>query len=85
MLNLLGKKIKLKGITQKGKNRIRENGDIWVILAETQTVLFAPNESGPWLFISPPNCDQTHKSARWIRSHSDKDFELVASEDLTSS
>lgn len=74
---LLGKIVKLSGISQKGKNRIRENSDSWVVLAETDRVLFAPNQSGPWLFISPVGKDQTDKAARWIKASGDTDFQIV--------
>ena len=76
-MSLLGKKIKLKGITQKGKNRIRENGDEWNVFAETDRVLFAPNQTGQWLFIAPIGKDQDHKASRWIRFLEDPDFDIV--------
>lgn len=75
---LLGKTIQLVGITQKGKNRIRENGDRWVVLAETDRVLFAPGQVGPWLFVAPPGKGQDDKVSRWVRSNDDADFNVVA-------
>ncbi len=72
-MSLLGKQIQLKGISQKGKNRVRDN-PTWVVLAETDRVLFSPNVSGPWLFITPVGCDQNHKASRWIKSVDDPDF-----------
>lgn len=39
-MSLLGKQIKLKGISQKGKNRVREHGSDWIVFAETDRVLF---------------------------------------------
>ena len=76
-MSLLGKKIKLKGITQKGKNRIRENGDEWNVFAETDRVLFAPNQTGQWLFIAPIGKDHDHKASRWINGLGDLDFDIV--------
>ena len=76
-MSLLGTKIKLKGITQKGKNRIRENGDEWTVFAETDHVLFAPNQIGQWLFIAPIGKDQDHKASRWINGIGDLDFDIV--------
>ena len=73
----LGKTISLRGISQKGKNRTRENPDSWDVLAESDRVLFKPNETGPWLFITPRGCDQNHKAARWIRAQGDPDFQIV--------
>lgn len=51
LMSLLGKQIQLKGLSQKGKNRVREHGDRWMVLAETERVIFAPGEVGPWVFI----------------------------------
>lgn len=73
-MTLLGKMIHLKGISQKGKNRIRENNNQWVVLAETDTVLFSPSEKGPWLFVTPKGKDQNNKAARWIKQINDVDF-----------
>lgn len=77
-MSLLGKTIQLKGITQKGKNRVREIGDRWTVLAEADVVLFAPKEHGPWLFVSPMGCDQSHKASRWVRANGDTDFTVIA-------
>ena len=74
-MTILGKNIRLKGITQKGKNRVRDHGETWAVLAETDKVIFNP-ELGPWLFISPAGCDQFHKASRWIKRNNDFDFEV---------
>ena len=73
-MSLLGKKVKLTGITQKGKNRIREFGETWVVFAETDRILFAPNQPGPWLFVAPIGLDQNSKASRWVKSTADQDF-----------
>jgi len=74
---LLGKQIKMKGVSQRGKNRIREHGDEWTVLAETDRVLFAPSQSGPWLFITPTGRDQYDKASRWVKANGDLDFTVV--------
>ena len=80
-MSLLGKRIKLKGITAKGKNRIREHGDTWTVLAETDRVLFSPTQQGPWLFITPkpagPGLGQDDKASRWVHLTSDFDFTVM--------
>ncbi len=76
-MTLLGKTVQLKGISQKGKNRVREHGDRWVVLAETDRVLFKPNELGPWLFIAPVGQGQNDKASRWVRSLHDLDFTVI--------
>jgi hypothetical protein len=52
-VSFLGKKIRLKGKSQKGKNRIREQGETWCVFAVTDHVLFNKGVAGPWLFVSP--------------------------------
>ncbi len=73
-MSLLGKKVKLTGISQKGKNRVRESGETWIVFAETDTILFSPGVKGPWLFLSPEGCDQNHKAGRWVKATADQDF-----------
>jgi hypothetical protein len=75
---LLGKEVKLNGLSQKGKNRIREHGDRWTVLAETDRVLFAESAVGPWLFIAPAGKTQDDKSSRWVRAAGDTDFIVIA-------
>lgn len=77
MTKFLGKTIRIHGISQKGKNRVRENGDEWVVLAETDHVLFAPNQPGPWLFIAPQGQDQHGSGTRWVRAVGDQDFSIT--------
>lgn len=62
--------IKLKGISQKGKNRIHEQGEDWEIVREQERVPFSM-ETGPWLLLSSGN------NLRWIHKTNDKDFEIV--------
>jgi hypothetical protein len=76
-MNLSGSKIKLKGITQKGKNRVREHGNEWMVLAEADTILFAPGDFGPWAYIAPVGQGYMHKAARWVRVNNDVDFEVM--------
>lgn len=76
-MSFLGKTIKLTGVSQKGKNRVRENGDTWMVFAETDHILFAPNDTGPWLYISPEGKMHDDKASRWVRATGDKDFIVV--------
>ena len=76
-MTLLGKQIKLSGISQKGKNRVRELGDRWTVWAETDRVLFSPNQTGPWLFVSIAGRTQNDKSSRWVRVSGDSDFDVI--------
>jgi hypothetical protein len=76
-MSLLGKSIKVAGISQRGKNRVREFGDTWVVLAETDRILFSPTEAGPWLFIAPPGMGQEDRASRWMHIQNDPTFEVV--------
>ena len=74
-MGVLGKTIRLKGITQKGKNRVREHGEMWSVLAETDRVIFS-TEAGGWLFVAPEGKMQNDKASRWIHKLDDLDFIL---------
>lgn len=72
----LGKEIQLKGLSQKGKNRVRDHGERWTVLAETDRVLFAPDKAGPWIFVAPVGKGQNDKASRWVRVYGDADFSI---------
>jgi hypothetical protein len=80
-MTLLGKQIKLSGISQKGKNRVRELGDRWMVWAETDRILFSPTQFGPWLFVSVVGRTQDDKSSRWVRVSGDNDFDVTVLDD----
>ena len=65
--------LRLRGISAKGKARIREQGTDWVVLAESDNIACSAL-SGPWLLI------KSTLGMRWIQASNDKDFEIV--EDL---
>lgn len=75
-MTTLGKDIKIIGITQKGKNRVRQHGNDWTVCAETDKVLFNP-EPGPWLYIVPEGKDFYDKAGRWIKKDNDVDFQIT--------
>ena len=79
----LGKNIRLKGKSQKGKNRVREQGELWSVFAETDRVLFSAGKVGPWLFIAPAGKNQDDKSSRWIHATNDLDFDVIIQVDNT--
>jgi len=72
----LGKKVRLEGISQRGKNRTRSHGNVWQVLAETDRVLFSPDKPGPWLFVAPLNRDMHDKACRWVHTTTDPDFSV---------
>ena len=64
----------LKGITQKGKNRIREHGNEWVLIRMIGNAYFS-QEAGPWWLVQPVTGNDD--ASRWIRNTNDKDFEVI--------
>jgi len=76
-MTLLGKNIQLRGVSQKGKNRVREHGDRWTVLAETDEILFAPGVTGPFLFITPKGKQHDDNGSRWIKANDDPDFTMT--------
>lgn len=77
------RRILLAGKTRKGKNRIHELGEAWLVEKEVATVGFAPGEPGPWLSIFPESCRTNCKSTlcnhgRWVHEHNDADFTVAS-------
>lgn len=65
----------VSGKNQKGKNRIREHGQTWVVLEVRDKVLFDATK-GPWLLIAPINKTESHHH-RWIHESHDSDMVLL--------
>ena len=73
--------ILIKGVSQKGKQRLREWGTSCLIMRESETVLFS-TESCRWLYILPvdvptSNCREPQDGSRWIKAINDKDFKIL--------
>ena len=83
-MTFLGKEILIKGISPKGKQKIKTFGEKWIVFAETDTILFSPNNYGPWLYISPIGKNFNDKSSMWIHSTNDKDFSILQLQNVTS-
>ena len=67
-------RIIVEGISQKGKNRVREHGSEWIVDSEHETILFN-DEKGPWYHIYSVN-DKNKDYSRWINKNNDKDFKI---------
>jgi hypothetical protein len=76
-MSFLGKEIILKGISQKGKNKIKNFGEKWIVFAETDTILFSPKNHGPWLYVTPFSKNYEDKSSEWIRVTGDENFAIL--------
>ena len=66
--------MKLAAKSKKGKERLKRDGDEWIVIRTADTVLFSPKK-GPWLFIIPPNMDQ--HASRWIHATDDENFQII--------
>jgi len=67
-------KLKLTGVTAKGKQRIKQAGtDIWQVLTVRDKVHFEMRP-GPWWFIGPVDVENETSFTRWINSKDDRDF-----------
>lgn len=66
----------LKGKTLKGKNRIRELGDQWIVCLYRDAVSFSPirRPGGGWLLIAPL---ANSEMVRWILLNDDPDFKVL--------
>ena len=76
----VGNKIKLAGVTRHGKNRIRENGEIWeVITVDGDDYSILPTQ----VCVVP--CEESHRENwRWVDISGDQHMEIVeTSEDLS--
>ena len=78
---MVGKTIKLEGLTALGKNRIREKGDTWRVGCAQDSVPCLGGVAG--LFLTPVRRrkpSRRHPAAwdsRWIAATGDKDFRIV--------
>ena len=64
--------IRLKGKSGHGKNRIREHGDIWLVVhVDTNKVMLRSRNK------TFKVGDEMHHDGRWIDNGIDKNFEVV--------
>lgn len=69
--------VRLEAKSHKGKNRLRERGDIWRVVTEHDKVPCLDNRAG---FLIEPVSLSTHVSStnrRWIEKENDRDFTIV--------
>ena len=79
---------KLKGKSKKGKDRIRQHGDVWEVCEELDKVLFPTNSSGPFLKLRSVMCEcntckKFGQDWRIISEKNDSDFEIVETRFIT--
>ena len=69
---LVGDKIKLTGITQHGKNRVREQGETWEVIRLSPTVGFKTKAPGPFMLLQAAESI----NMRWVSTVNDDNFSV---------
>ena len=64
--------IRLKGKTNHGKNRVREQGEIWEIIRLNPTVGFKTKAPGPFMLLQAT----TSINMRWVSTVNDDNFSV---------
>ena len=68
----INKWIRLKGISGHGKNRIREHGDLWLVVHVDVNKVMLRSRNKTFKVG-----DEMHHDGRWIDQGVDKNFEIV--------
>ena len=68
----IGDLLLVEGISQKGKNRIREQGNTFKIANVAERVSFS-DKSGPWLLLGSLNPNH----GRWVHVADDQHWKIV--------
>lgn len=69
----MGALLHLKAKSQKGRNRIREHGELWKLVMTQQRVLFS-DLAGPWHLV---DSTKNPMYGRWIHETEDAHFTIV--------
>lgn len=77
-----GQVVSLRGKSNKGKQKIRHFGELWVIVGIQDTVQFT-HVRGPWINVrSTKQRDEDGNAVnvdfRWVHETSDTDFEILS-------
>lgn len=64
--------MKLEGITTKGKNKIKEHGDTWVLVERWHEVGFSERK-GPWCLVRSISTGEK----QWVHYDKDQDFKVI--------
>lgn len=68
--------INLAGISNKGKQRVKQYGPRWRVMVRRDYVQF-DTRRGPWLMVVPDAHGDTSEAARWVHAFFDKDFKVM--------
>ena len=77
----------LKAKTRHGKNRIKQHGDRWMVVRQTEEnlgprFLRPVNALPPWLWLETTDCEcptreKWGQDGRWVSEKNDPNFEIV--------
>ncbi len=68
----VGNKVKLTGITRHGKNRVREQGEVWEVIRMNPTVSFKTKAPGPFMLLQAAE----GINMRWVSAINDDNFSV---------
>ena len=68
----VGNKVKLTGITRHGKNRVREQGEVWEVIRMNPTVSFKTKAPGPFMLLQSTESI----NMRWVSTVNDDNFSV---------
>jgi len=75
----VGTKVKLKGKTKHGKNRIREQGHTWVVVKVKSNLVFAEDKKKEHALLRAESRPDEHW--RWVALRDDKNFTMEVVEE----
>lgn len=73
----VGHTVHLSAKSKKGENKLKSNGELWFVIAKTDTILFKPGEPGPWAMLTPKKIETSQPTIIipiWVHLLNDPDF-----------
>ena len=67
-----GDKVKLTGKTKHGKNRVREQGQDWIVVKTDNNLEFADSREQEFALLRAE--ERPHEHWRWVAVQNDKNF-----------
>ncbi len=74
-----GTKVKLKGKTKHGKNRVREQGQVWIVVKVGTDLIFAEDKKKEFALLRAERRPDMHW--RWVALKEDANFTMEVVEE----
>jgi hypothetical protein len=71
-------RVKLKGKTRHGKNRIKQFGEWWKVERVAEEVKFPTNDVGPWFVLTSVDGSGDW---RFVSEKNDSNFEIIETDE----